>query len=80
MAKSDARVPRYRLDMKSSLLGDAFAHHAWATLQVMDACEALTSEQLETMVPGTFGSIIDTMRHIVGADSWCAESKTQAAR
>ncbi len=52
------------------MLTDAFAHHAWATLQVMDACEALTSEQLETTVPGTYGSILDTMRHIVGADSW----------
>ena len=56
--------------MTSTLLDDAFAHHAWATLQVMDACEALTSEQLETTVPGTYGSILDTMRHIVGADSW----------
>jgi hypothetical protein len=28
--------------MSGSLLGDAFAHHAWATFQVMDACEALS--------------------------------------
>ena len=27
--------------MTSSLLDDAFAHHTWATLQVMDACAAL---------------------------------------
>ncbi len=56
--------------MKTSLLGDAFAHHTWATLQVMDACDALSVEQLATTVPGTYGSILDTMRHIVGADSW----------
>ena len=56
--------------MTSSLLTDAFAHHAWATQQVMDACEALSSEQLATTVPGTYGSILDTLRHIVGADSW----------
>jgi uncharacterized damage-inducible protein DinB len=55
--------------MTSSLLGDGFAHHTWATLQVMDACAALSTEQLETTVPGTYGSILDTMRHIVGADS-----------
>jgi uncharacterized damage-inducible protein DinB len=36
----------------------------------MDACEALTAEQLATTVPGTFGSIIATLRHLVGADSW----------
>ena len=56
--------------MTSSLLDDAFAHHTWATLQVMDACDALSPEQLEATVPGTYGSILDTMRHIVGADSW----------
>jgi uncharacterized damage-inducible protein DinB len=56
--------------MSGSLLGDAFAHHAWATFRVLDACEALSPEQLETAAPGTYGSILDTMRHIVGSDSW----------
>jgi uncharacterized damage-inducible protein DinB len=53
-----------------SILADAFAHHLWATFRVMDACEALSEEQLATTVPGTFGSIISTLRHLVGADSW----------
>jgi uncharacterized damage-inducible protein DinB len=56
--------------MSGSLLGDAFAHHAWATFRVLDACEALSPEQMETAAPGTYGSILDTMRHIVGSDSW----------
>jgi uncharacterized damage-inducible protein DinB len=51
------------------VLDDAFAHHVWATLRVVDACLPLTSEQLETTVPGTYGSILDTMRHIVGGDT-----------
>ena len=55
--------------MKGSLLHDAFAHHAWATLQVMDACEALSREQLEADAPGTYGPILDTLRHIVASDS-----------
>ncbi len=50
-------------------MGDAFAHHVWATLRVIDECLALSPEQLETAVPGTYGSILDTMRHTVGADS-----------
>jgi uncharacterized damage-inducible protein DinB len=54
----------------TSLLADAFAHHAWATLSVIDACQGLTAEQLETDVPGTYGSIIATLRHLVGAESW----------
>ncbi|MGH2416854.1 MAG: DinB family protein [Candidatus Limnocylindria bacterium] len=56
--------------MSGSILADAFGHHAWATFRVMDACEALTPGQLETNTPGTFGPIIDTLRHLVGADSW----------
>jgi uncharacterized damage-inducible protein DinB len=54
----------------TSLLDDAFAHHIWATERVIEACTGLTPEQLKTPVPGTYGSIIDTLRHLVGADSW----------
>ena len=53
----------------TSLMEDAFAHHVWATLRLADACLALPPEQLATAVPGTYGSIHDTMRHIVGADA-----------
>jgi uncharacterized damage-inducible protein DinB len=55
--------------MKASLLEDAFGHHVWATLRLIDTCLALGSEQLETAVPGTYGSILDTQRHLVGADA-----------
>jgi len=55
--------------VKKSLLQDAFAHHVWASLQVIDACLALEPAQLETAVPGTYGSIIGTVRHLVGADA-----------
>jgi len=50
-------------------LSDAFAHHVWATLRLLDVCQELGPEQLETAVPGTYGSILDTMRHLVAADS-----------
>jgi uncharacterized damage-inducible protein DinB len=51
-----------------SLLDDAFAHHTWATLQLLDACEDLQDDQLRVGVPGVYGSIIETLRHAVGAD------------
>jgi uncharacterized damage-inducible protein DinB len=51
------------------MLGDAFAHHVWATLRVIDSCLPLSSAPLGTAVPGTYGSMLDTMRHTVGADS-----------
>jgi uncharacterized damage-inducible protein DinB len=37
---------------------------------LIDTSLELTPEQLETAVPGTYGSILQTMRHLVGADSW----------
>jgi uncharacterized damage-inducible protein DinB len=51
------------------LLQDAFAHHVWATQPQVDACLALSPQQLGTAVPGTYGSILETARHLVGADS-----------
>ena len=59
---------RYRFAMNGSMLADAFGHHVWATQQIIDACADLTEEQLATTVPGTYGSVIDTLRHTVGAD------------
>jgi uncharacterized damage-inducible protein DinB len=54
--------------MNRPLLDDAFDHHVWATLRLIDACSGLSPEQLEMTAPGTYGSIIETFRHIVGAD------------
>ena len=51
--------------MSNSLLDDAFAHHVWATVRLIDACGPLTPEQLATSTPGTYGSIIQTLRHLV---------------
>ena len=56
--------------MPRSLLADAFDHHVWATLQVLDLLAPLTEEQLGTKVPGTYGTILDTARHLVGSDRW----------
>ncbi len=55
--------------MTRSILEDAFEHNVWATLRLIDACLELSDEQLQTNVPGTYGSIIDTMRHLVGGDA-----------
>lgn len=55
--------------MSRTTLDDAFGHHVWATLELIDTCLTLDPEQLGTAVSGTYGSILDTMRHLVGADS-----------
>ncbi|HUP15297.1 MAG TPA: DinB family protein [Acidimicrobiia bacterium] len=56
--------------MPRSVIDDAFGHHVWAAVRLIDACLSLSPDQLETVVPGTYGSILDTQRHVVGSDSW----------
>jgi uncharacterized damage-inducible protein DinB len=56
--------------MSTSLMSDAFGHHVWATRRLLDACLVLDPIQLETPVAGTYGSILQTARHLVGADGW----------
>lgn len=45
-----------------------FSHNLWANLRLLDQCAKLTSEQLESTISGTFGSILDTLEHIVTAE------------
>jgi uncharacterized damage-inducible protein DinB len=54
--------------MALPLLADAFGHHVWATIRVLDACSKLDDAQLAAAVPGTYGSILETLRHIVDGD------------
>jgi uncharacterized damage-inducible protein DinB len=54
--------------MSPRILADAFRHHVWATVRVLDACAALDDARLATTVPGTYGSILETLRHIVDGD------------
>jgi uncharacterized damage-inducible protein DinB len=68
LRRLDGRIHN-QVEMTTSVLKDAFDHHVWATLRIIDACHGLDPEQLQTAVPGTYGSILDTVRHIVGADA-----------
>ena len=51
----------------SESLAELFRHNAWANQRLFDACEGLSDAQLDATVVGTFGSIRDTLAHIVGA-------------
>ncbi len=52
----------------TTLLTTLFAHNIWANLKLIDACEQLTDEQLNGTAVGCFGSIRDTLWHIVGGE------------
>jgi len=55
-------------EMPRSPLADAFAHHVWATLRLIETGESLDEGQLQATAPGTYGPIIDTLRHVVASD------------
>ena len=43
-------------------------HNTWANLNLMHFCKTLPAEQLEWTTPGTFGTLHETLRHIVAAE------------
>jgi uncharacterized damage-inducible protein DinB len=53
--------------MNGALL-ELYRHKTWATLRLIEYCKGLDGEDLDATMPGTFGSIRDTLRHLVDAD------------
>ena len=42
-----------------------YSHNLWANLRLLELCAALSSEQLDATISGAYGSIRDTLHHIV---------------
>ncbi|GAB4148499.1 MAG: hypothetical protein Fur0021_08480 [Candidatus Promineifilaceae bacterium] len=45
-----------------------FSHNLWANLRLLEQCAALSREQLDAAISGAYGSIWDTLQHIVLAE------------
>jgi uncharacterized damage-inducible protein DinB len=52
----------------SDIASDFYRQNEWANLLVVPTCRELTEEQLDATAVGTFGSIRDTLHHIVGSE------------
>lgn len=52
----------------SGALRELFRHKTWATLRLVEHCQGLPDEILYATIPGTYGSIRDTLRHLVDSD------------
>jgi uncharacterized damage-inducible protein DinB len=50
------------------VLAELFRHNLWANLTLIDLCATLPDEILETNVPGTFGTVRDTLGHLAGTE------------
>jgi uncharacterized damage-inducible protein DinB len=44
-------------------------YNNWANAQVLAACQALTADQLATAAPGAYGTIHETLGHIIYAEA-----------
>jgi uncharacterized damage-inducible protein DinB len=47
---------------------ELFRHKTWANLRLIEYCQALDDQQLDATIPGTYGTIRETLWHIVNAD------------
>jgi uncharacterized damage-inducible protein DinB len=54
--------------MNTDTLTTLFSHHLWANLCLLERCAGLTREQLDASIPGSYGSIEETWRHIVTSE------------
>ena len=55
--------------MKSAdTLTTLFSHNLWANVRLLEQCAGLTDEQLDASISGAFGSIRDTLRHLVTSE------------
>src|SRR5262245_12997501 len=46
-------------------LHDPVRHNAWANTQLLELCRGLDQQTLHASVPGTYGTILATLRHII---------------
>src|SRR5947208_15610315 len=47
---------------------DPLAHNSWATRELLAFCSDLKPDQLGATSEGTYGSILSTLQHIIGAE------------
>jgi uncharacterized damage-inducible protein DinB len=51
-----------------TMLRHSAGHHLWATKRLLEHCQSLSNDQLALSSPGTYGSILATLNHLVSAD------------
>ena len=49
-------------------IADMFKHNLWANLLLLDACASLSEEDLKATCEGTYGSLGDTLTHMLASE------------
>jgi len=48
---------------------DLYKHNLWANQKLLDVCDALPDEVLDAQAKGTYGTVRDTLVHLVSAEA-----------
>lgn len=52
-----------------NIWSNIYRHHRWSNLTLIDFLSTLTDEQMGLTLPGTYGSSIATIRHLISGDA-----------
>jgi uncharacterized damage-inducible protein DinB len=52
----------------SGALLQLYRHKTWATLRLIEYCRGIGDEHLDATIPGTYGTIRNTLKHLVESD------------
>ncbi len=53
----------------ASILEHLFRHNRWANRLMVERCQGLSEEQLDRSVEGTYGTLRDTLTHLIRAEA-----------
>jgi uncharacterized damage-inducible protein DinB len=53
-------------------------YNNWANRQVLEACQGLNTDQLAASEPGAYGTIRDTLEHIIKSEAWYVNLLTRS--
>jgi cyclophilin family peptidyl-prolyl cis-trans isomerase/uncharacterized damage-inducible protein DinB len=63
---------------KNGALLELYRHKTWATLRLIEHCQGLADEHLDATISGTYGTICETLRHLVDAEEGYFKLLTRA--
>ncbi len=62
--------------LPESTLAELIRYNNWANQQVFEACQKLSDDQLASTLPGSYGTIRDTLQHIIEGEEFYVQLLT----
>jgi uncharacterized damage-inducible protein DinB len=59
----------YQMDVHAPIVAEFLRYNCWANLKLIDTLCSLTAKQLDWTAAGVYGSISDTLRHLVSSEA-----------